>query len=191
MTFNFFATSDEIYEIWNDIANRPGVRLVEADSRPGKQNREFDKFPLTELQAQDRNFSVVAWPSKAGGQPRLRTITFNAATAKALGASGRSSLTSPAFVSIYRTSAPDVGLIAPSELIYWTEKLATKKGQFDADQIREIDWNELGREVIAIKRWIIKQSVARWRGAPVSRKVADILSGGKAQLWLWGATGRV
>ncbi|WP_428333403.1 hypothetical protein [Novosphingobium sp.] len=191
MIFKFFATREETYEIWDVIAERPGVRLVEADSRPGKENREFDKFPLTEWQSQDRNFSVVAWASKAGGKPSLRKTIFGAATANALGAPGRSSLTSPAFFKIHRVSAPDVDLIAPSELVYWTEKLAAKSQKFSADQIQETDWNELGREVTAIKRWITSQSVAMWRGAPVSKKVADSLSAGKAQLWLWGATGRI
>ena len=189
MIFNFFATSEEAFEIWDDIAKRPGVRMLEADSRPGKENREFDKFPLTEWQSPDRNFSVVAWASKAGGKPRLRNATFSTATANALGASGRSSLTSPGFLKIHRISAPNVNLIAPSELVYWTEKLAIKSQKFNEEQIQEIDWNQLRREVTAIKRWIISKSVAEWKGAAVSKGVADILSEGSTKLWLWGATG--
>jgi len=191
MIFNFFATREETYELWDRIAELPGVRLLEADSRPGKENREFDGFPLTEWQAQDRNFSVVAWASRAGGQPRLRNVTFSAETMKELGAAGRSSLTSPAFIRINRVSAPADDFVGPSELVYWTENLAVRSRKFDADQIQEVDWKELGREVTAIKRQITTQSAATWRGAPVSKKVAESLSAGKSQLWLWGATGTI
>ena len=191
MIFNFFATREETYELWDRIAELPGVRLLEADARPGKENREFDGFPLAEWEAQDRNFSVVAWASRAGGQPRLRNVAFSVAPMKELGAAGRSILTSPAFIRIHSVSTPAGNFVGPSELVYWTENLAAKSRQFDADQIGEVDWQELGREVTAIKRKITTQSVAKWRGAPVSKKVAESLSDGKDQLWLWGATGTI
>lgn len=189
--FNFFATSEEIFELWDCIAEFPGMRLLEADSVPGEETREFDRFPRAEWQAPDRNFSVVAWASRARGQPRSRQITFSAAAMRGLGASGRSTLTSPAFISMSCVSSPADDLIGPCELRYWTEKMAARWWQFDTEQVEEVDWEALSQEVKAIKREIATRSVAKWRGAPVSQKVANALSAGESRLWLWGATGTI
>lgn len=191
MIFNFFATFEEVYELWDCIGDLPGMQLLESDSRPDRSNREFDRFPRSEWGAEDRDFSVAAWASDVGGAPRTKQIIFEPATVERLGAVGRTTLVSPAFVRLGSVRPPSDGLIGPCELIYWTEKLAAKSRHFDADQLEEIDWKRLAQRVTAVKRLITSRSAGKWRSAPVSPRIAEALSTNDDRLWLWGATGTI
>lgn len=191
MIFNFFATFEEVYGLWDCIGDLPGMQLLESDSRPDQANREFDRFPRSEWGAEDRDFSVAAWASDVGGSPRTKQIIFEPATAERLGAVGRTTLISPAFVRLGSVRPPSDGLIGPRELMYWTEKIAARSGRFGADQLEEVDWKRLAQRVTAVKRLIIARSTGKWRTAPVLPGIAEALSRSDVRLWLWGATGSI
>jgi len=187
MIFNFYALPHELYGLWNWIVDLPGASLIEADSRPDLPNRNFETFPLDEVGTGD--FSVVTWLSDAGGKPRHRHMIFEPATRARLAAKGRTSLVSPSFIRLHSLAAPSGDLIGPCELIYWTEKAAAASKRFDEDQMEEVHWEKLAKQVAAIKKQIASRSVGRWRSTPVSEGVAQLISKGKTKLWLWGSTG--
>lgn len=187
--FYFYALSEELQAIWDCIADLSGIRFLESSSRPDMNIRSFDRFPSDEWELPNRNYSIVAWPSDVGGQPRSKEITFNDETRRRAGGKGMIKLTSPAFIWMHEMRPPQIGLIAPARLFYWTEKFAARYGGFEEDQIIEVDWDKLNQKVKWVKKVISDRSVGKWRNAPVSEGIAKRLEKSDERLWLWDAVG--
>jgi hypothetical protein len=189
--FNFFASSREVEELWNAVGEFPGMRLIEADSRPDKATREFDQYPATELAAQESNFSVVLWPSTAGGRPVARHVHFTRDAALALNAEGRTILSGPTFIKFHQTTPPAGEFVGPCELFFSTRALAIRSRLFEQRQIDEVAWDKHRAIVAEVKRLVRSRAVAKWRSAPVLPDIAERLRGGVVKLWLWGPTGTI
>lgn len=165
----------------------PGMQCLEIYSRPDKPNRSFDSVPKSDWQ----NLSLGFWPSRVGSAPQRRRIWFSLDTMARMRALGRTQLESPAIITIGQVKALAEPDIAPCELRYWGETSARRYGNFTQAQLDDVDWAELEKTMLTVRKHIKASAVANWRSKPVLPGVAEVLKSSSEKLWFWGHIGTI
>ena len=189
--WNFYATDDDLKDVLDWMTALPGMQCLEIYSRPDKANRFFDSAPKSDWQ----NLSLGFWPSEVGSAPRRRRIWFSLDTMVRMKAFGRTQLESPAIITIGQVKELAEPDIAPCELRYWTETSARRYGlgygNFTQAQLDDVDWVEMGKTMLTVRKHIKASAVANWRSKPVLPGVAEVLKSSSAKLWFWGDVGTI
>jgi hypothetical protein len=191
--YNFYGDLEDVLGVWKFMSDLPGMQFIEEFSQKNRKNQQFEAFPGEQF-LEDGRFTIAAWPSVVGGQPRQRIERLSPESAARLRASGTCVLESPAFIRMATVAAPNDQLIGPRELFYWTEKNARRYGKnidFDEAQLQEVDWAQLKIITDKIISHIKRSSEARWNSMPVLPGCARDLRGGSKKLWCWGRVGTI
>lgn len=186
MQANFFATTEDWVTLWGWVMAIPGMRVVEHYSRPDLPNRNFRTIEEIEAAIRANDFSMAAWPSAVGGQPRVERIDFEPNTARKLGAKGRWAFRSPALITFMRHNEQKVGCLSPSYLSCWSEAGARQRSMLPEDFLNEVDWKAFDSVTRGLQRKMRANSDLALSAAPILPDAAQQLESGTLNLWGWG-----
>lgn len=185
MALTFYATDDDLAEVWRWLFQVPGMKVLEVSLAPDQESRYF--AGLEEIADHLRNgaYTIAAWPSQVGGEPQRKEVIFTESVKDELGARGRTILESPALIKMSRlTSGPEC--LNPCQISRWTEKGARQRSMFDEEVLDSIDWPKLKSIVTSIERQIKKHSLGKLHSHPIMPTAYDRLVTGDLELWNFG-----
>ncbi len=186
MQFNFFATDQDLLQVWRWMFDFPGMRILESHSKPDQPNDWFDCWSEIEARLQKGNRHLTAWPADVGGSPRWEKVTFNQETQRKLGGKGRTVLRSAAFID-YIWLGEQCGCLGASSLTCWSEKGAAQRSDLPEDMIDEVDWKAFRSVFSKIQRLIRGSASHKLYAAPIMPDAWQRLSIGEIKLWGWGS----
>jgi hypothetical protein len=185
MQFNFFATEDDLLQLWHWVFETPGMRLLQDYSEPDQPNRWFATWTEVENVFAAGRRDVTAWASNAGGQPVPQSIIFDRETQRKLNAKGRTILHSPAFIQ-YFWVGEQKGCLGASSLSCWSEKGARQRSMLSAEMLDQVDWKQLRSAITKVQRQIKKTASFKLYSAPIMPDAYHKLRDGQIKLWGWG-----
>lgn len=186
MQVNFFATTEDWVTLWSWIMEIPGIRVLEAHSRPDLKNREFPTIDIIAAAIREGDYCMAAWPSSVGGEPRIERIVFEPDTARRLQAKGRWTLHSPAMVTFMQHGEQASGCISPGYFSHWSEVSARQRSVYSGEFLDEVDWKQLASIARKLSGRIRKSSPAKLGGASVLPDAWRLVEASQAKLWGWG-----
>lgn len=185
MSFTFFATNTDLFQLAVRFLDDPDLTLFEAASRPGQPNRWFGTVSeLTPFFA-ETPYSFSIWAKSTGARPMPDFVSFNEGAQRGLGGKGRTVLESPTVISIHR-NGDQRGCLASSQMNYWTEKGARQRAMSSNKLLDAIDWKAMRSVSGRIQRTVKKMSAAQLDAYPILPDAFRRLQLGEQPLWGWG-----
>ncbi len=185
MQINFFGTDSDVALVWHWLFEVPGMKIVEAYSRPDEPNRIFESWEDVESCLAESDSSLSAWPKSVGGEPQWEKIKLDRAKPWQLRGKVSTILHSPALIQVHRNNN-QMGCLAVSYISSWNELGARERSILPEKFIDEVDWKELRSILTKLKRKQLTVSPARLGTAPIMPDAYTKLQAGKIKLWNFG-----
>jgi hypothetical protein len=185
MQIDFFATDDDIKQVWRWLFDVPNMKLFEDYSVPDKTNVWFERWDDFCCRFEDHKGSLAAWPSSVGGVPRKRFIEFEPNTQRKLNAKGRTVFESPALINILGLG-DSRGCLGNTSIKCWNEKGARQRSFLSEEFCDEVDWPQFRSILGKIHRQLKKSCPAKLRNVPIMPDAFEKFQNGQIKLWNWG-----
>jgi hypothetical protein len=186
MQMTFFGTQSDIAQAWRWLLETPGVRVCEEYSRLDQESRWFSTWEELAESIGAPDQGLAAWSEDFGGQPEIKSISFDEAARRQLGATGRTVLQSPAFIRI-RQNNDQQGCLAHSTFGCWSEAGARQRSIYSEHVLNSVDWKNLNKTTAAIARRINKESPAKLRSYSIMPDAWRRFEAREIRLWNFGS----
>jgi hypothetical protein len=185
MQIDFFATDEDLLQVWKWLFDVPDMMIFEDHSNPDQLNRWHEKWQDICQHFLTQKSSLAAWSKAVGGVPRKKLVTFDQQTQLKLGAKGRTVLESPALIHIYSLGEVK-GCLGNSSLKCLSEKTARKNLYYPEEFCNEVDWTLFRSIVMKTKRQLQKTCKFKLRNVPIMPDAFAKFESGQLRLWNWG-----
>jgi len=185
MQFDFFATDDDIRQVWRLLFDVPSMRIFEDYSKPDQSNHWMSDWDEFLIRFEDHKGFLTAWPQCVGGLPRESWVEFEPNTQKKLRARGRTILESPALINVFQ-SGEYQGCLGNVSMKCWNEKGARQRSFFSEQFCDEVDWPQFRSILAKVQRQIKKMCPAKLRNVPIMHDAFEKFHNGHIKLWNWG-----